>query len=197
MMTPEEQRQRYFQQQQRALYQQQAQQQRLYEQQQRNLQKVYAQQQRVLDRECRQKQREFERLDRQYSKYPKLNDNFVRICLVHAIHQLYTANNMPVPPIEELSRILKFRRIKSTQPEPYIFNNRKVFGIKHACKFRGVSINPIKTLPIIYVSPNGVKYNHDYNYKVYYYYCPKCHSVIYYFENNLMEGDTSFNGEQY
>jgi len=156
---------------------------RMQQNQQRLYQRQCLQQQHEMQRELNKQQREMQRIDAQYSKYPKLTDKFIKECLTLAIYNMYVQaygmqNRVPEP--VSLIHSLKFRRIKAEQPE-YVIKGQAF--IKHACKFKGVSANPVNLLDVIYYSPHGVRYNHNYNYKLPYFYCRYCHAVIYYFND--------------
>ena len=110
-----------------------------------------------------------------------LNDNLIKECLAREIYQYYCNSGIKVPEPAVLISKLKFRRIRSEAPLPYKYRGKAIQAIKHACKFNGVSFNRLQSLRVIYRSPNGSKYDHDYNYVLPYFYCTKCKAVIYYF----------------
>jgi hypothetical protein len=177
-MTEQEQmykqQQRYIAQQQKAYM---AEMNRAQKEQMRNMQQFQRQQQKEYNAYQREEARKY--------KYPALTDNLIKKDLTIEIYNQYRMRNMPVPELAVLYNKLKFRRIKSDTPDVYKINNKPIQLIKHACKYAGVSFNQIQALPVIYHNPNGVRYDHNYNSIVPYFYCAKCNAVIYYFGGGM------------
>ena len=161
------------------------QQQKAYEKQQmmamREHQRQQQQMQREYEREMQRQAKEMQRLDMQYSKYPNLNDKLIRECITEELYKQLSLSGMKVPEPAVLITKLKFRRIRAEGPMPYKYKGNKIMAIKHACKFSGVTYNKLRALRVVYHSPHGERYNHDYNYVLPYFYCYKCKAVIYFF----------------
>lgn len=181
--------QQLYQQQMRA---QQAQARQMYQQQvkaQRDTERAMRQQQTAMQREynaqCKAAQKEYNK----NMKYPALTDNFIRTCLTREIYLMYQNRGIVVPEPTVLMTQLKFRRVKANSPAPYMIGGKKVMGIKHACAKTGVSLSNLSVLPIIYYSPNGSQFNHDYHFSIAYRYCPHCKAVIYFFNSALGDGN--------
>lgn len=179
-----------------------AMQQRAYEQECRARMRYQEQQQRQLVREYERNQKAMERehirQEREYSKYPALSDRTVKMCLAMEIYRMYIAKGMQnVPPPATMERVLKFRRIKSDRPVPIQYRGKSCYAMKHACRDVGVTLGNIMRIPLIYHSPYGVQYDHNYNLDMYFYYCPRCKTVIYHYagagEGEFME---SMNGQE-
>ena len=155
----------------------------------RDNERAMKQQQAVLTREytaqCKAAQKEYNK----NMKYPALTDNFIRTCLTREIYLMYQNRGIAVPEPTVLMTQLKFRRVKANSPAPYTVAGKKVLGIKHACAKTGVTLTSVSVLPIIYYSPNGSQFNHDYHFSIAYRYCPYCKAVIYFFNAALGDGN--------
>lgn len=162
--------------------------------QQKAVQREWTAQMRRQAREAQSYMREVSKAQERAAKFPKLSDKVVKLSLTHEIYQQYMANGVQVPEPSVLCNMLKWRRVKAIAPEPYTIADelsvpglpqtgqpQRLQAIKHACKANGVSFNKIRAGRIIFHNPNGVIYNHDYNFVVPYFYCPKCKAVIYYY----------------
>ena len=129
-----------------------------------------------------QQERERQRFIAQSSKYPKLSNKFVMFCLARDIMcRLANAGVGGLPNnIESFMAMLNFKRIQGTQPDVYAYRGKKVRGIKHACA-AGIFFRPPIMMPVMFISPVDAVFNHDYNVAIPYFFCPKCRTVIYYF----------------
>lgn len=176
-----------------------------YDMQQRYLRECILQQQRMqreaerqqaaamrnVHRALIQQERERERFIAQSSKYPKLTNKFVMFCLARDIMQRCMAAGVTNIPsnVESFMAVLTFKRIQGVQPDMYGYRGKKVRGIKHACP-AGVFFRPPIMMPVMFISPVDAAFNHDYNVSIPYFYCPKCRTVIYYFNGVDLSDET-------
>lgn len=167
-----------------------------YDTQQRYLRECMLQQQRVqreaerqqaaalrnIQRNIAQQERERERFITQSSKYPKLSNKYVMFCIARDIMLRYMNSGVTGSPnnIESFMAMLNFKRIQGTEPDVYTYRGKQVRGIKHACP-AGIFFRPPVMMSVMFISPVDAVFNHDYKVTIPYFYCPKCRTVIYYF----------------